>query len=397
MIPLSVRWRPLRLCAGTLRWVAGQTDHRNQCVRFQSLIAGWFIVVLTVWILAAVVDQYIPPARGAGISRTAVEVLSTWDGRWYADIALNGYTVEGQAIRRFAFFPMLPAIARLLGGQSHTILAGILFGQLCLLGSLFLINRLAEVNSETPLRQQPGFWLLISPLSFFFSVFYTESIFLFLTLLSIIVCRTGRFWFASLFGVMTGLTRPTAICLPVIFLWWAMRSLHERRRCLGLLLCAAAPFAGIALYVGTVSYILGDPGGYVQIQRQGWESQWSLPFAHMFRDLTNSFYALIQAQIPSLGEIVRPLSSLSIMFLLFWGWRNCDPAFLVYVIVSMMFIHSLEPTRSTLRYELVLFPMFLLVAQVMSPHPRLTWVVSAVMLVMQVVLFTRHVSWRWVA
>jgi Gpi18-like mannosyltransferase len=292
----------------------GQVDHRNQCVRFQSLIAAWFVVVLTVWILAAVVDQCVPPVRNAGISRTPVEVLSTWDGRWYADIALKGYSVEGKAIRRFAFFPLLPAIARLLGGQSHTVLAGILFGQLCLLGSLFLINRLAEVNDETPLRQQPGFWLLISPLSFFFSVFYTESLFLFLTLLTVNVCRTERFWLASLFGVMTGLTRPTAICLPVIFLWWAMRSLHERRRCLGLLLCAAAPFAGIALYVGTVSYILGDRIGYVQIQRQGWASEWSLPFAPMFRDLTNSFYNLTQAQIPPLGKIVRPYYPLASCF-----------------------------------------------------------------------------------
>lgn len=375
----------------------GQVDHRNQCVRFQSLIAAWFVVVLTVWILAAVVDQHIPPVRNAGIPRTPVEVLSTWDGGWYRDIARQGYSVEGKAIRRFAFFPLLPAIARLLGGQSHTVLAGILFGQLCLLGSLFLINRLSEVNDETPLRQQPAFWLLVSPLSFFFSVFYTESLFLFLTLLTVNVCRTERFWSAGLFGVMTGLTRPTAICLPVIFLWWAMRSLHERRRCLRLLICAIAPLAGIALYVGTVGYILGDPVGYVQIQRQGWAGQWSFPFVPMFRDLTNSFYSLTQAQIPVPGKIVRPVLTLSIMFLLFWRWRNCDAAFLVYAIVSMIFIHSQEPTGSSLRYELVLFPIFLLFAQVMSRRPRLTWVVSALMLVMQVVLFTRHISWRWVS
>lgn len=357
----------------------------------------WFITVLIVWILAAVVDDYIPPVRGAGISRTPVEVLSTWDGRWYADIALSGYSGEGKTIHRFAFFPMLPAIARLLGGPSHAPLAGILFGQLCLLGSLFLINRLAQVNNGTPLRQQPGFWLLISPLSFFFSVFYTESLFLFLTLLIVTACRRGRFWAGSLFGIMTGLTRPTALCLSAIFLWWALQSLHERRRCLGLLICAGAPLAGIALYVGAVGYLFGDPFAYVQIHRQWWGSHWALPFADLIGDLKSSFFALLQAQIPPLGEAVRPLFSLSIIVLLFCGWRNCDPAFRLYVIVSMVFIHSQEPSRSTLRYELVLFPVFLLIAQAMSRHPRVTRMVSPVLAAMQLVLFIRHISWRWVA
>jgi hypothetical protein len=54
-----------------------------------------------------------------------VEVLSTWDGRWYANIASSGYSVEDKNIRRFAFFPLLPAIARILGGPSHAVLAGI--------------------------------------------------------------------------------------------------------------------------------------------------------------------------------------------------------------------------------------------------------------------------------
>ena len=364
---------------------------------FRGLLLAWIIAVLTAWTLAGVADELMVPARGASVGRTPVDVLSTWDGVRYLRIALNGYSTEGAEIRNFAFFPLLPAIARLLGGTSHAALAGILLGQVCLLGSLFLINQIAEVDERTPLRQQPGFWLLISPLSFFFHVFYTESLFLFLTLLMITACRRAWSGAASLCGVMTGLTRPTAICLPVIFLWWAMQRLRQRQRFLGLLICAAAPLVGIAIYFSYVAYLLGDPLAYVQIQRQGWQSQWTLPFAGAFRNAWESLLALTQGRFPSLGWIVRPLSASSIVFLLFWGWRKCDPAFRVYLIVSMLFIHSQEPSRSTLRYELVLFPIFLLIARFMAPHPRLTWVVSTIMVAMQITLFLMHVSNRWVS
>jgi hypothetical protein len=331
------------------------------------LFVAWFVAALAVWILAGVVDELIPPARAVGSARTPVEVLSTWDGRWYANIAPSGYSVEDKNIRRFAFFPLLPAIARILGGPSHAVLAGILFSQCCLLGSLVLINKLAEVSETAPLREQPGFWLLISPVSFFFHVFYTESLFLFLTLLMIIAARRQRFGSAACCGLMTGLTRPTAVCLPVIFLWWAMQSLRHRWRFFGLLTCGVAPLFGIAIYFGAVGYLLGDPFGYLEIQRQWWESRWALPFADVVADLKVSFRALTQARFPPPSLIVRTISSLSIIILLFWGWRKCDPAFRIYVIVSMLFIHSQEPSRSTLRYELVLFPIFLLIARLMRP------------------------------
>jgi hypothetical protein len=384
------------------RWVRWRSSIARRSLRayspvFPTLFLAWFVAVVTVWLLAVLVDGLVPPAHGGDIPRAPVEVLSTWDGRWYANIATTGYSVEGQNIRRFAFFPLFPAIARMLGGSSHAVLAGILFNQLCLLASLLLINRLAEVRENAALREQPGFWLLISPASFFFHVFYTESLFLLLTLLMVAASRGRRFGPAALCGFMTGLTRPTAVCVPVIFVWWAMNSLRERRRLFGLLLCAAAPLVGMASYFGVVGYLLGDPFGYIDIQRQWWESRWTLPFASVLREFSGAFIVLAQGGLPPLGWMLWPLSSFGILILLFWGWRKCDPAFGAYVIVSMLFIHSQEPSRSTLRYELVLFPVFLLAARLMARHPRLARIVSAVLAGVQLTLFVWHISYRWVA
>lgn len=371
--------------------------HKYYCPASYGLVASWITAVLTTWSLATVIDRFVPVERSTGVARTTAEVLSTWDGANYSVIASTGYSVEGAGRRRFAFFPLLPAIARVLGGPSGAVVAGILFGQLCLLGCMILINDLEPESAQRPLRYQPGFWLLITPMSFFFLVFYTESLFLFLTLLMIAACRREQFAAASVVVVMAWLTRPIAVCLPVIFLWWALRDFSQRRKCLGLLVCAAAPLIGVSLYIGAVGYLLGDPFAYVQIQRQSWRSDWVLPFLPLIRDLETSLRSLVRAQAVPVDQIARLFSSISMIILIVWGWRRYDPAFRVYLIASMIFIHSQEPHRSTARYELLLFPVFFLIPRAMMRHARLSWVIPGILVSIEVLLFLRHITRHWVA
>jgi len=363
----------------------------------KNLIVCWFIAVLIVWILAAVVDSFVPPAQNAGIYRSPTEVLSAWDGEHYTIIVSNGYSIEGAEIRHFAFFPLLPKVVRLIGGTSYGPLAGILLGQICFLGCIILLNNLALIDKKLPLRLQPGFWLLISPLSFFFLVFYTESIFLFLLLLMITACRRERFITATLLGVLAGLTRPVAILLPVIFIWWAVENFRQSKSYFALLICAAAPLLGVGLYIGFVGYLVGEPFAYIQIQKQWWGSQWAFPFISLGEDLKGLLIGLRHGQISPVDIFVRLLSSVSVLFIIVWGWRRCEPAFLVYLIASILFIHSQEPHRSTARYELVLFPVYLLMPQIMINHPKVTRIIIGILVVTQALLFVRHVSWNWVA
>ena len=369
---------------------------KNQFKFSKSLIIGWFIAVLIAWILAAVVDSFIPPAQNAGIYRSPIEVLSVWDGEHYTIIASNGYSIEGADIRHFAFFPLVPKVAGLVGG-TYAPFAGILLGQLCFLGCLILLNNLVPIDEKLPLRIQPGFWLLISPLSFFFLIFYTESIFLFLTLLMITVCRKERFIAASVLGVLVGLTRPVAILLPIIFIWWSIQNFRRGKGYFALLICAVAPLLGVGLYLGFVGYLVGEPLAYIQIQKQWWESHWAFPFLSLARDFKGLLTGLMQGQSYPVDIYVRLLSSISIFFIIVWGWRKCEPAFLVYLIASLLFIHSQEPHRSTARYELVLFPLYLILPKILIHHPKVTRIIIGIFVVAQVLLFVRHISWKWVS
>ena len=77
----------------------------------RGLVAAWLIVEVTIWASAWAIGR-----AGLSFPQSPVDVLSTRDGTHYSAIARNGYLTEGAEVRRFQFFPLLPAISRLLGG-----------------------------------------------------------------------------------------------------------------------------------------------------------------------------------------------------------------------------------------------------------------------------------------
>lgn len=369
--------------------------------RFQSwnLVAAWGVAVVAIWIAAFLIGQYLPAARvGVSTPRSPVEVLSAWDGTHYTAIATEGYSTEGAGARRFAFFPLLPSLARLLGSPfSQVVLAGILIAQACLLGCVLLLGTLAHGGRPAPLRHQPGFWLLVSPLSFYFSAFYTESLFLFLTLLTVVQYRRASFGTAALSGLMTGVTRPTVLTLPVLFAWDAARRLRSGEPWRGALLCAMAPWVGLALWMSAIGYAIGTPSGFFDVMERWWMQEWTVPFLPLLRDGVRFLLDLRHGGLPPADQLVRLFSSLSVLGLLAWGWRRSDPAFLAYAAASMLLIHGREPHVSTARYELVLFPVFLLLPQTVLARRYVAPIAAGLLAAAQLYFLIRFGTWGWVA
>ncbi len=362
------------------------------------LVALWATGVLVIWALAFYVGRHVKPVRDeVGFPRTPVEALATFDGEHYDSLAIHGYSKEStERRRRFAFFPLLPALAQLLGGHKHTTIAGIAIAQLCLLGSLILLTRLTGVEN-LPLRQQPGFWLLVSPVAFFLWVFYAESLFLFLTLLMVFLYRRERFGWAALFGLLAGLTRPTVIPLPAVFAWDLISRFRRGEDWTRALFCAISPWIGMSVYQGAVAYITGDPLGYSHLQHFYWGQYWTVPFLPLLREAHGFVHDLAGGHLRAQEYLVRLFSSIGILSLMIWGRRRLDPGFFLYLVAGMLFIHAQEPHSRTARYELTLFPVFVLLSQSVLARPRLAPVAAGLMLAAQVALFIDHARWVWVS
>jgi hypothetical protein len=362
-----------------------------------QLVAGWAAAVCAIWVAATIIGMSAHAPRGdVPFPRSAIQVLASWDGQHYQDIAENGYSIAPRKVGFFAFFPALPVIARLLGGRGHAALAGILVSQLAFLACLMLLTSYAP-RERPGLFRQPGFWILLSPVGFFFLAFYTESLFLLSVLLLAAAVRREKLALGSAAGLIAGLTRPTAIVLPLL----AAGSMARNRRLGFLALMAVAPLVGVAIYFAYVGYRLGDPLGYVHVQRQAfgrWGSaQLALPFSGDLGELRSLLNYAVARKMPPL-DIPVSLFSTAVVIAALVAWRRrIERPLMLYSVGALLFIHSATSPSSSARYELMLFPAFVGIAGVLAQRPRLALAAALLSAGLEMALFHKFATWEFVA
>ena len=359
----------------------------------------WLIAVVMAWTVAAVsLGRPIPLGKNHRPAQTAVEALSTWDGEWYLRIVTIGYSAETSERKSLNFFPLYPKVAGALGGKSHAALAGIILSQVLTLGSLVLMSLLAHGQRRAPLFQEPGFWLLINPFAFFLLAFYTESLFLFVTLVHFAAYARNRASVSIVAGFLAGLTRPTAIALPALLGTEAVQRWRKGEPVKWVAFAAIAPLAGVAAYVfGYIPWKTGDIAGYADMSQRFWPQSLTVPFYPLIVDIRTWVGAMIDGRIPSPDMILRTASTVAVVVVLVWQRRKLPLSWLAYCAAALLLMHSLTPWRGSGRYEAVLFPVFFAFACSKLASSRWAWVIAALMVTTWIFALYQFATWRWIA
>lgn len=208
--------------------------------RFALILVGWF-------------SQYLPPnseyplkevvARGWHFSpHRLLDIWGRWDTAWYMIIINNGYSVGGDiqtTKSSLAFFPLYPYLVKLLvrfiPAQLLTpgimLLVGVVVSNIFLLGALVLLYKLvmSSFNDESIARRSV-LYLLLFPTSFFFSCFYTESAFLFLSVATFFAASKRAWGIASVLGGLLALTRPVGVLIIIPLIWMYLEELRWNLR-----------------------------------------------------------------------------------------------------------------------------------------------------------------------
>ncbi len=230
-----------------------------------------------------------------------IEAFCEQDCGWYTSIYLRGYAKEigdisGPARANWAFFPAYPMLVSLIGrplGLSANVAGYIVSNGLILMAAL----------GARPLfgKHALAYWLwvlglLAGPFSFLFSALYTESLFVLLTLLTLVALQQRRYLATGLAAAVLSATRPTGVVMTFAILaqmlWDHLRDggkplgfvpqlLRDPSRLLAL---ALAP-AGLALYMIYLYVQTGDALAFAHIQR-GWDRALGNPVETLYRALT---------------------------------------------------------------------------------------------------------------
>jgi hypothetical protein len=165
-------------------------------------------------------------------------VMTSWDGQWYWDIAVNGYPEsalgpDGQPVQTsLAFFPLYPMLVRAImqvTGIGFEVVAPAV--SLVLGGAAVLV--VYQLVAEAMDRRRALACTAIlccfasAPI---LQAAYTESLALLLVATTLLLMLRHRYGWALLTVLMLGLTRNvTAVLIPVVALHWWLRWRTNRR------------------------------------------------------------------------------------------------------------------------------------------------------------------------
>jgi len=114
--------------------------------------------------------------------------MNALDGYWYGHIAANGYFFDPNGPSSIVFFPSYPLLGRAVMVLSRLSpqVALLVVSNACFLAALIFFDRYLRRDSEdrSRIRTYALLSLALFPVSFFFRMAYTESLFLLLTILA---------------------------------------------------------------------------------------------------------------------------------------------------------------------------------------------------------------------
>ena len=308
-----------------------------------------------------------PPLPGPLTMERLIDMWGRWDTGWYLQIIRDGYGATAGDQSATAFFPLYPylvgALYRLLGspqGPVALLAVGVVVANVCFLAALLLLHRLTRLKTGDPAAaDRVVLYLCVAPLSLVFSAFYSESLFLLLTVVAFYAAERGRWGWVAVAVALAAMTRATGVLLaaPLLLIWgrqWLRDAARGRD--------ALAPLAG---GLGLLAFMLilwrtvGDPLAFMRAG-EAWGSRLAWPWQAFTSPL-------IQTTIHGLNVVTTLLTiGLSLA-----AWRF-GLAYVVWGLVCALSPLTLKGNLGSMtRYVLVAFPAFMALSALLAARPRL--------------------------
>lgn len=328
-----------------------------------------------------------------------VNMWSRWDAGWYVDIARTGYEFHAGFPSNAAFFPLYPLLMRAIHALLFLpatdywwLLTGIALSNIALLVGLGYFRALLAMDFTAEVASRATIYLLVFPTTFFFSGVYTESLFLALTVAAFYYARNNRCLLASILAALGTLTRSQGIVLvvPLLAEYFRQRDFNPQKIRWNIAAFALIP-AALFLFAVFLKLKFGSWSVICDVQRPwGRHLMWPWhPLVWFFR------------HAPPLSTEHHDILDFCFLLLLIVaasiGLRQLRGSYSVYLWAAVAFFSSWGTLGSVPRFDLVIFPLFMVLALVgeRSRAFHLAYVACSCMLA--ALFMVMHSQWNWVA
>lgn len=304
-------------------------------------------------------------------------LLARWDVAWYLSIITGGYEWDGNPLKQHnvVFFPAFPIVTRavaLVIGK-RWLLAGLIVALSAFFVALLYFYRLAR-DLLDPEKARIAVWALASyPFSAYYSVPYTEALYLLCSVTAFYHVTRGNWWRAAAVGYVLGLCRPNGFLIAAPLGILALERMIRQRRVLWSA-CApvVAPVAGILSYCLFLYVRFGDPF----VWREG-QLAWGRTYvgiwagaAALWTDRYNVIHTegLYHYTATNPYDFMYTVAALFVLASVIPTVRRFGLAYGVFTLVNILPPLLIGGMMSIGRMTSVLFPAFLWLGAIVPPR-----------------------------
>lgn len=357
---------PLRALAGALR-------------HYSVVIYGFTLSRLTLLVVGLLTERYVRPVTTLDPDlrfspHRWLNMWGTWDTGWYVGLAKHGYQPlagpDGQA--NWAFFPAYPALAA--GIASVTGLSAfeamLVISNLSFLAALVLIHRLACAEFDRKTADLAVILLCVVPGSYIFSAAYTESLFLLCLTAAFCLIRSRKWMAAGTVAAAAVLTRNLGVGLLLPYAWAATERLFLDRKgkpalrpseVVGIVAGILPPMFALAAFMLHLRSRTGDALAFVHVQKA-----WGRNFGDPVSTLLDGVFH--PDRVPDVNFVSFVVAWLAIGLLVRLALLRRP---LLLVLALFLTLAPLTGgVASFARYALVIFPLWLVLANALAARPK---------------------------
>jgi hypothetical protein len=305
------------------------------------------------------------PPSGTG---PILDVLTSWDGAWYMEVARTGYPRHvppnitfDQLEARAAFFPLYP---RTVWALNKVLPGGDVFAALALnvvLGAVFilLVGVLARRWFGNKVAGRAMVLTAFFPGSFVLSFAYSEALMMVLVAGCLLLLMDRRWLLAGLVAALVTASRPNGLAIVLACAVAAFFAIKDDRDWMSLLAPVMAPLGWLAfqLFLGVHT---GEFGIWFRVQGEAWDEGTSFG-ATAVRDVGNAFLHPMESP----KHLLTLMCVAAMLFGLWAIWKRPLPwpaTAYTLAILALMLIPSTVTARP--RFLFTAFPLFIAIAAV---------------------------------
>lgn len=293
-----------------------------------------------------------------------MDVFGKFDSGYYMQIANSGYQVTdntNEAKKVWAFMPLYPITTKVVSifssDQNTLFTIGIVLSNVLFLASCIFIKQLLSLFKKEKYTLKTILLLCFFPGSIYFSFFYTESLFLFLSILAAIFIKKKNWIVATLCIGLLGITRKTGLLFLVPFIieyfrFNNIKNISNIFKVLGYLCLQLLPFLIFIQFLGNISQNINSVFAIQSL----WSKIPVVPFSGIYHMLVDfRFTTIFQVGLCFVAGFVL------------WKSKKLLPKeYLLYCGISIIAFLSTGEVASIIRYLAILFPLYFAIAELIK-------------------------------